>query len=553
MQKLTCLLLALVMVLSLGITAFAEGTKNVAEGPASFTDKSGKELPNGNGTIKIKDATPTEEYSLYQILYLEDYGVPADAKPDSDGNYAAGNYAYKFNTQWKTFINYTMDINGTTYQVANALSVDDKGYVTWNGDNTKARAGILAKMALQYAKDNNILPIETKTAGAEPNNAVEFTGLKLGYFLVDTSLGSLCALDTTNPNAFMEEKNPVPTNEKQVKEDTWGTENDAAIGDTVEFRSKVTIATGTDHLIFHDVMTEGLTLDVGSVKVCTDANGENVLTNTDPVKYVITEAADKKDEDAEDCTFHVEFQKEWLDRINEQTTLYVFYTATLNSKAEVKTENNQNTSKLTYGDKHHATPDSTTVTKTWEIPVYKYFLDAQNSNVKTALKGAKFQIRKVTQASGHEVPEAVDDAIKLIKLADKTYEETIGGSTENYTYEMYRVATPDDTGAIDTIETGTSGRFRIQGLDSGSYELIETVAPDGFNRLTDPIPIEIQKDGTVKYNNTTVTGTIEVQNGTGSKMPSTGGMGTTIFYVVGSILLIGAGVLLVTKRRMSVD
>ena len=130
---------------------------------------------------------------------------------------------------------------------------------------------------------------------------------------------------------------------------------------------------------------------------------------------------------------------------------------------------------------------------------------------------------------------------------------------------VYRVATADDTNTVTVTEitTDDTGKFTIRGLDSGTYYLTETATPAGYNQLSGPIEVVISDTGAVKYKMSgdteytefeeTAEPIIPVENKAGSLLPSTGGMGTTIFYVVGSILLIGAAVLLVTKKRMSVE
>ena len=160
-KKLASLLLALVMVLSLATTAFAEGE---------------------TGSITINDAVVGQTYTIYQILDLESYNTTTNA------------YSYKATTAWNTFIN--SDAIKGTY-----VEVDAQGYVTWKDG---ADAAAFAKAAQKYAKDNSIANQGSVTA---TTTTVSFTGLDLGYYLVDTTLGTLCSLDTTNPDVVMEEKN----------------------------------------------------------------------------------------------------------------------------------------------------------------------------------------------------------------------------------------------------------------------------------------------------------------------------------------------------------
>ena len=204
-RKLASLLLALVMVFALATTAFATGE---------------------TGSITINDAVVGQTYTIYQILDLESYNASANA------------YAYKATTAWNGFIN-SNAIKGTY------VEVDAQGYVTWKDS---ADAAAFAKLAQKYAKDKSIANQGTVTA---TTTTVSFTGLDLGYYLVDTTLGTLCSLDTTNPDVVMEEKNEVPTNVKTVEEDStgnYGEKNDADIGQTVNFKSTITAQPGAENL-----------------------------------------------------------------------------------------------------------------------------------------------------------------------------------------------------------------------------------------------------------------------------------------------------------------
>ena len=109
----------------------------------------------------------------------------------------------------------------------------------------------------------------------------------------------------------------------------------------------------------------------------------------------------------------------------------------------------------------------------------------------------------------------------------------------------------NSSGTVTKITTGDTGKFTIQGLDAGIYYLTETQQPAGYNKLKDPLKIVIGENGTITVDDKSITGTdVKVLNQTGSILPSTGGMGTTLFYIFGAILVIGSGVVLITKKRM---
>ena len=162
-KHLLSFMLAAVMALAMAATpAFAEKGTN-----------------NNSGSITINDAEPDHTYNVYQILVLESYDTEAGA------------YSYKAATGWEDWLKAQNQY----------VSVDAQGYVTWVKD---ADAAAFAKAALEHAKANSIQPVASKEANGA---TVSFTGLNLGYYLVDTTVGTLCSLNTTNPNAVMEEKN----------------------------------------------------------------------------------------------------------------------------------------------------------------------------------------------------------------------------------------------------------------------------------------------------------------------------------------------------------
>ena len=490
-RKSLALLLALILVLALGGTAFAtqEGTLT-------------------GGSITIKDAVPGQIYKAYQILYLESYSHTTD----EEGNITAtGAYAYKANSAWETWLR-----TQTSY-----VSFDAQGYVTWVQG---AEVAAFAKLAQVEAAKMTADATATAPAADEGKtySTVTFENLKLGYYLVDTTLGTLCSLDTTNPNVTMEEKNEAPANVKTVQEDSndaWGATNDADIGQTVNFKSTITAQAGAENYVFHDTMSAGLTYTGMTGITLND-------TTVDASNYTVTAPA------ADGDTFDVTFTQTFCDTLKANDKIVISYTATLNENAKVGTEGNPNTSKLSYGDKGDAshtpsstTPPSKTTTYTWDVDVFKY---TKTGETETALAGAKFTLSKSADGS---------NPIALVSKGNN----------------VYRVAKTGETGTVTEITTDTTGKFTIQGLDADTYYLTETAAPAGYNKLAGAVTIVIGENGVVNGTTEASQGVDEVKvlNQSGTELPSTGGMGTTIFYVLGSILVVGAAVLLVTRKRMS--
>ena len=278
--------------------------------------------------------------------------------------------------------------------------------------------------------------------------------------------------------------------------------------------------------MLHDVMSEGLTFDSNSVKVV-KKTGETTTNLENGREYTLitsaTESTDPK------CTFEVKFMKTFCDTLTDNDKLIVTYSATLNKNAVVAGSGNANTAKLEYGDKHFTTPSETT-TKTYEIPVLKY---TNKNEVDKPLAGAVFELYRDKACTGNQ--------ISFVK-----------NTTASEGYDLYRIATSSDTAVVKQITTTADGKFKIYGLDADTYYLKEVTQPAGYNKLKDPITIKINDEGNIYVNGVSEAniGDVKVLNNTGSILPSTGGMGTTLFYIFGAILVIGSGVVLITKKRM---
>ena len=445
------------------------------------------------GSITINDAVPGQTYKAYQLLYLESY------------NKDAGAYAYKANSAWETWLK-----TQTSY-----VSFDDQGYVTWVENADAAAFAKLAQVEAAKMTADATATAPDAEAG-KTYSTVSFTNLKLGYYLVDTTLGTLCSLDTTNPDVVMEEKNEVPTNVKTVEEDStgnYGEKNDADIGQTVNFKSTITAQAGAENYVFHDTMSAGLTYTGVTGITLNDAT-------VDASNYtVVTEGL------TDGCTFEVRFTQTFCDTLKANDQIVISYTATLNENAVIAGAGNPNTSKVSYGDSSNTkyTPDSQTKTYTWDVDVFKYTM---NGETEKALADAKFTLSKNSDGS---------NPIALVSEGNN----------------VYRVAKTGETGTVTEVTTDTTGKFTIKGLDADTYYLTETAAPAGYNKLAGPVTIVIGENGVVNGTTEAPQGVDEVKvlNQSGTELPSTGGIGTTIFYVLGGVLAVGAVALLIAKRR----
>lgn len=193
-KKIAAIMLSIMMVLGMAsVVSAAEGAGATTSGTSATT----------KGKITIDNAISGQTYKIYQILELESFS----GKPSSGAN--TGNYAYKVVSEWNEFI---------TTGEGNAYLESTDGYVKWKGTTDDARVAEFAKKALAYATNKNLTA--TKTEDQVTTKTVEFTDLALGYYLVDSSAGALCSLNTTDTDVTIQEKNDVPSVKKEVQEDS---------------------------------------------------------------------------------------------------------------------------------------------------------------------------------------------------------------------------------------------------------------------------------------------------------------------------------------------
>lgn len=478
-SKIFSVVLALVLVFAMAIPAFAAGT----------------------GTITIDNALSGAKYNIYKIL---------DFAP-VEGSTTQGRYTVV--TEWADFLAGA----GAAYLKTNA----ETGTIEWNGEETDARKAELAKAAVAYAKEKGIAATATKTAANDGD--VTFTDVPLGYYAIDTSLGTICALTNVDNTFNAHEKNEKPDIDKFVQEDSemnnadegWGKVNDADIDQVVNYKSTITVGVGATNYVMHDTMEAGLTFNNDVVVKLADGTVVNAAN------YTVTVSPD------DGHTFDVVFANSFIEGLAKGTQFTVYYSATLNENANIVVDGNDNTVYLSYGeDRTWETAEHKTTTYTWKMDVFKYTGNEQ------ALAGAKFQLL-----------DKDGNAIKFSEVA----------GTAVPTYKV------DAEGTVTEITTDANGKFELVGLDEGVYKLHETEAPAGYNKLAADIDVIITSEydeaaltATYEINNN-VPATIKVENKTGGLLPETGGIGTTIFYVAGIVLVLGAAVLLITKKRMSCE
>ena len=431
------------------------------------------------GTITINKAIVNESYNIYKVLDLETY--------DKVNNH----YIYRAASGWETFL------DGATDYLEARNENGDKYYV-WKDGVDKSRAKEFAEKAYKYAKDNNITPTMTKKA---TSTSVVFDNLDLGYYLVDSSVGALLHLTTTNPTATVNEKNTLnPSVDKNVLENStgvYGKENDDIIGSTINYKSTITTGAGYGSYVLYDKMDKGLTFNVNSVVV---KIGDDVVeANNYVVKTNVT-----------DYTFVIEFNDEFILKQPKNTNIDVYYTATLNKDATIEGDGNKNETFLKYGN-NITTDKKKTITYTYAFEIIK------TNKEGVELTGAEFILL-----------DKLGNEIKVILKDEET--------------KTYRIATENEIGV--NIK---AGKATIEGLDKDSYKLKEVVSPEGYNKLTSPVEFSVNG----KTNVTIIERTrVNVINYTGSELPETGGIGTKLFITSGLSLVLICGLVLVTKLRL---
>lgn len=492
MKKILALMLAAIMMMAMSVTAFAAGTTC----SLTVTAKGGQDLKGQ--TINL--------YKLFDVT--------------ESGTTESKNYAYTVNTQYKAALANVLSIPETSKDEEFAKAVADKT------DTIQQFANDFTAKALT----DNLGVTKTSSKIAESKTSYEFTELDAGYYLVYVTGGkaiqsSLVTVDATTNTVNL--KTEAPSITKTADKAT------AEIGQVVTYTVTGAIpdTTGYDHYqyIIHDTLSKGLDF-------VNDATGTACEGNSVKVTVAYTDATDASTAPIT-ATIDTENSRKmsldlsaWVkaNQANKGKEFTVTYYAKVNKDAEVT---NNNKASLEYGNN----PSDTTTTTPSEAKTNTYPLDIKKINKKTKglLAGAKFSLYRTEQ-----------DA------KNKTNAITVSGSNGNYVVDLASTTTE-----FESVESDL-GRYnlRVNGLAAGDYWLVETQAPEGFNKLTDPIKVTITKDGdtnwTVKKNDTAEEDKIiDVENSTGSLLPSTGGRGAIAFAVIAALLVFGVAVSFIRDKR----
>ena len=492
-KTLTSLLLALTLSLTLALPALAaEGTNT--------------------GSITVENPKQGVTYLAYKIF---------DVKYTSaTGGTDKGSYQYTIDNTSPWFNAVTKEEDGQRVSNVPGLTItkegDNQTYAVKmegnSGSTENFSAAALANTLKKYLDDNkNTVSGEGQAVQLTPtgNGKVKATNLPLGYYLVTGASDALCNLTTTTPDSEIKEKNDVPF-DKVVEEQS------VEVGQNVPFKitGKVPNTTGYKTYTYKisDTMSEGLTFN------------KDVEVEIGGVKYDTTDKLTYPD-NMNGFVLEIDVMK-----LTAGDDIEVTYTAKVNDKAICKISENKAT--LVYSND----PTNSDSTATIDVPEKVYsariVIDKyEQGNEDTKLSGAEFVL--------------MNNEGQYYKLANEIGSELIE-----------KIEWVDNQSDATKLTTNATGEAMFRGLKDGTYRLIETKAPDGYNLLSGPVTIKVDGKAALgnENNETAITAaltvTAKVANNNGSVIPSTGGIGTTIFYVVGAVLVVGAGVLLVTKKRM---
>lgn len=459
---------------------------------------------------------------------------------------------------------YTLTLNNaleghtyTAYQIFSG-NLDENGEklsdIAWGSGVTAEGQAVLGDAAEKAATLENVEDAEafaaevdlyldeaagSATVGEDESTCV-IENLTAGYYLVKTT-GTPDKNDVYNYYIMKVVKNTEATIKASLPQiDKTLDDNDANIGDTITFTLTATMPSNlqgyeTYGLAFHDTLSAGLTYtEILSVTV----NGTELTAE----QYAVSCQEGRLDVSIRDVLVY---------GAEANSQVVVIYTAVLNENAIIGLEGNPNEAYLEYANDPNwdadgwqngedddedgetdeedekpedykeptgETPEVEVKVYTWELPVFKYTLDDKTEK---ALAGAGFTLF------------AGENVVKLV-------------AAENGIYKVCALETCEHTHVTEII-TGESGYFEIEGLAQGTYTLKETTTPDGFNSCED-ITVVIGEEGKLTQNGEPID-RVKVLNLSGTELPESGGVGTTLFYIFGSILVVCAVVLLITKRR----
>ena len=516
-------------------------------------------------SITVKSAVSGHTYEAYQVFTGTVATGEDKKKVLSDIKWGSGVDSIELVNELQSTENNPF---GTDFSGKNTAA--DIAAVVAGYDSNKIK-----KFAMVVGKHLETTATGTSGEFDSTNQTYTISGLSAGYYLVKDKDGSVNAENhDVYTNYIMEvvqdvavtPKTSVPTVEKKIVENnTDKTETTVGVNDTVTFKLTGTLPSNYDDYdsykyVFHDTLSAGLTFGkIESVKLYADdndTNGTEISAGNGDTNYKLDQPGTEADNK---CSFEVSFKDlKKFTNITKNSKIVVTYTAILNSGAVVS--GNDNNVHLEYSNNPNGegtgnTTDTKVTVYTLQLDVVK--VDGADKTHKTPLAGAKFILstnsnlqKDLTDAN----ITANGDLTENHTLTDKVIAVKANTISPNYIVDDSSAETKAYVMEVCGTADDNKGKLNIQGLKPNqTYYLYETKAPNGYNKLTAPVTITIDKDGNVTDCTTTnhEIQTLYVENKTGSTLPSTGGMGTKLFYTIGGILMAGAAIVLVVRKRRS--
>lgn len=496
-KRIIALLLTAVMTMTMSVTAFAANTNSL--------------------TVNVKDGQDLKGQTI-NLYKLFDVTVSSDKK----------NYSYTVSKE-AGYKNALVEVLGLPI-TADSKDEDIAKTVQDLGENNSAEVQNFANKFTAKALTSNLAFTQTSGKINETKTAHTFTGLDAGYYLVYVTGGkqiqsSLVTVDESTKTVNL--KTEAPSITKKADKET------VSIGQVVEYTvtGSVPDTTGYDQYVYtiHDELSNGLDF-------VNDANGTAVNGNTVNVTVAFGKGTTDEGTAPTTATLDTTNNKKmsldlsaWVrnNQTNKGKEFTVTYYAKVNKDAVV-TEKNK--AQLEYGNK----PGETTTTTPSEAktPTYPLDINKIKKGSEEKLAGAKFKLYK----------DSAENESNVIKVTGSEGKYVVDPTSN--TTEFESVDSIDDKGY----------NLHVNGLDAGTYYLVETKAPAGYNKLTDPIKVTITKTGDTEWtiskgDEVETDKIIDVENSTGSLLPSTGGMGTIAFTVVAALLVLGVAVSFIRDRK----
>ena len=587
MKRLFAFMMALVLVLSLSVTAFA--TENT-------------------GSITITNATIDDAYSLYKIF-------DATYSTDASGNTNAVSYSITTDNQ---FFSYMFGADGKTENTY--FSYDAVSGTITRKEGTQNTDIISYLTDMVRSEEDDFAAVKTETAADE---TVEFDELPYGYYLIDKGNGAAVTIDSNTPDVQVIDKNQIPGSdfskliwdEDFVNSDgtkgAWVSNSSANIGDIVNFKVEfdATNYDGEKQIKYYTIAdTKGDALWVEFNSVTVEVNGVTLdrgyyhgvdgTSNTGEWQYFGTWTEEEKadPDNAQWYMIHRGFDAfdiviPWMDDYHFEGTAHDFnltygenaksiygspvdvvvtYNASVEPGATIgasQSNNLWNTADLTWTSDTTDGPDepSTTV-----VTVYALGLEKVDADTGAHLAGAVFEVYRDKACT--EPVYVIPTDIKGVYILDdlNTFVSGEKRETSRAKYKDYLEAYLGDATQKNVVTSEVNGKLVILGLEAGDYYLKETMAPNGYNKLNTTTTVTVgntnhsffviaDSSGNVVDAQTatgdqtkhtyTVTST-KVENSKGVELPSTGGEGTMRMITIGTIVALGFAVLLITNKKM---